>query len=308
MAIELCQIVEARQRGVEAHAQALAQCQDYLGRHLPAAERLAVSSNAEAARLAAELDQLNRDRRSIEAEVRTEALAQAQSRGDPALAWAAGENWHPGVVGIVAARLKDRLHRPTFVFAASHAPGQAHVLKGSGRSIAGFHLRDALDLVAKRHPGVLLRFGGHAMAAGLSLAEADWPVFCQAFDQTCARHLDADALLQVTDSDGELPPEWLDIDAALALEDAGPWGQGFPEPQFDGVFTVAEVRLMGSDQQHVRYGLEHPGGGRFQAVHFGVGDQALAVGAVARFVYRLSVNRWRDRVSPQLMIVSAEPA
>lgn len=267
-------------------------------------ECLLADDLATATERARQLDGINRDRRSLEANMRDTALARCADSTATGICLFEPD-WHEGIVGLVASRIKEVHHRPVIAAARAQAPG---MLKASGRTIAGLHLRDVLAEIDATHPGLIERFGGHAMAAGLSLAEADWPVFCQAFDQTCARHLDADALLQVTDSDGELPPEWLDIDAALALEAAGPWGQGFPEPQFDGVFTVAEVRLMGSDQQHVRYGLEHPGGGRFQAVHFGVGDQALAVGAVARFVYRLSVNRWRDRVSPQLMIVSAEPA
>jgi single-stranded-DNA-specific exonuclease len=267
-------------------------------------ECLLTDDEATATELAQQLDGINRDRRSLEAGMRDTALALSADSTATGICLFEPD-WHEGIVGLVASRIKEIHHRPVIAAARAQAPG---MLKASGRTIAGLHLRDVLAEIDATHPGLIERFGGHAMAAGLSLAEADWPAFSTAFDQTCARHLDADTLLKVTDSDGELPPDWLDVDAALALEAAGPWGQGFPEPQFDGVFTVADVRLMGSEQQHVRYDLAHPAGGRFQAVHFGVGEHAFAVGATARFVYRLSVNRWRDRVTPQLMVVTAQLA
>lgn len=264
-------------------------------------ECLLADDAAEAAALARQLDGINRDRRSVEADMRDTALALSADSAATGICLFEPD-WHEGIVGLVASRIKEVHHRPVIAAARAQTPG---MLKASGRTIPGLHLRDVLAEIDAIHPGLIERFGGHAMAAGLSLAEADWPAFCTAFDQTCARHLDADTLLKVTDSDGELPPEWLTLDAALALEAAGPWGQGFPEPQFDGVFRVAEVRLMGADQQHVRYVLAHPEGGTFGAVHFGAGEHALAVGGQARFVYRLGVNRWRDRVTPQLMVVAA---
>ena len=263
---------------------------------------LLTDDDATAQRLAQQLDGINRDRRVIESDMRDTALALSADSTATGICLF-DPDWHEGIVGLVASRVKEVHHRPVIAAARAQAPG---MLKASGRTISGLHLRDVLAEIDAAQPGLIERFGGHAMAAGLSLAEDHWPAFSAAFDATCARHLDADALQQVIDSDGELPAEWLTVEAALALEAAGPWGQGFPEPQFDGRFMVSEVRLMGSAQQHVRYTLAHPEGRRINAVHFGAGETALAVGASAHIIFRLNVNRWRDQVSPQLMVVAAD--
>ncbi|MDB5899614.1 MAG: recJ, partial [Ramlibacter sp.] len=186
--------------------------------------------------LARSLDGINRERREIEGDMREQALAMAESLFDegeepPPAICVFDPDFHEGVVGIVASRIKDKLHRPTFVFAASQAPGKEHELKGSGRSIPGFHLRDALDLVAKRHPGVLLRFGGHAMAAGCTVAEEHLDVFEEAMAQVAQEWLDAATLLRRLHTDGALAPEYRRADLVDTLH-AEVWGQGFAPPLF----------------------------------------------------------------------------
>jgi single-stranded-DNA-specific exonuclease len=199
-------------------------------------ECLLTDDTARAAELAAMLDGINRERKGIEGEMRDQALQVAEAlfeegQEPPAAICVFDPEFHEGVVGIVASRLKDRFHRPAFVFAASQAPGQEHVLKGSGRSIAGFHLRDALDLVAKRHPGVLLRFGGHAMAAGCTIAEEHLDVFEQAIGQVAQEWLDAATLLRRLHTDGPLAPEYRRADLVDTLHEQV-WGQGFAPPVF----------------------------------------------------------------------------
>lgn len=252
--------------------------------------------------LAHTLDQINRERRSLETDMRDQALA-ISANSDATGLCLFHPDWHEGIVGLVASRVKDQHHRPVIAAARAQAAG---MLKASGRTIPGLHLRDVLAEIDACQPGLIERFGGHAMAAGLSLPEAHWADFCTAFNRVCAAHLDADQLQRVFDSDGELPTHWLGLEAAVALEAAGPWGQGFPEPQFDGVFTTQAVQLMGSAGHHVRYTLAHPEGAVIEAVHFGAGEAALGVGQQGRFVYRLGVNRWQQRVRPQLMVVYAE--
>src|SRR5206468_8637828 len=186
--------------------------------------------------LARTLDGINRDRREIEGDMREQALALAEAlfeEGEqpPPAICVFDPDFHEGVVGIVASRIKDKLHRPTFVFAASQAPGKEHELKGSGRSIAGFHLRDALDLVAKRHPGVLLRFGGHAMAAGCTVAEEHLDLFEQALAQVAQEWLDTATLLRRLHTDGPLAPEYRRADLVDTLH-GEVWGQGFAPPVF----------------------------------------------------------------------------
>eukprot|EP01031_Cornospumella_fuschlensis_P019241 gene19241-23576_t len=165
-------------------------------------------------------------------------------------------DFHEGVVGIVASRIKDKLHRPTFVFAASGAPGKAHELKGSGRSIAGFHLRDALDLVAKRHPGVLLRFGGHAMAAGCTISEENFETFESALQQVAHEWLDAATLTRRMDTDGPLAAEYRRTDMVDTLHKEV-WGQGFAAPTFSEELEVVSQRLVG--EKHLALKLKHQG-------------------------------------------------
>ena len=203
-------------------------------------ECLLTDDPARAESLAKMLDGINRERREIEGSMREQALAVAESLFDDAAAdgldappaiCVFDADFHEGVVGIVASRIKDKLHRPTFVFAESRAPGREHELKGSGRSIPGFHLRDALDLVAKRHPGVLLRFGGHAMAAGCTIAKEDFDIFEQGLSLVAQEWLDAATLMRRLETDGPLKPEYRRVELVDVLHKEV-WGQGFAPPTF----------------------------------------------------------------------------
>lgn len=263
---------------------------------------------AEAEALASELNALNSERRDIERQMHEEALV-ALKRLPATMAPAAGvclyePAWHQGVIGIVASRVKEKLHRPVIAFARSGL-GE---LKGSGRSIPGFHIRDALDTIAAREPALLQKFGGHAMAAGLSLAERDYAAFARAFDAVAAERLDAAALEQVLWTDGTLDAEDLCLALADALRDGGPWGQGFPEPAFDGVFEVVERRVVG--QYHLKLRVQPPGIRRaFDAIAFNTPADTLdAAARHARLVYRLDVNTWQGNRRVQLLVEYLAPA
>ncbi|MES2480363.1 MAG: single-stranded-DNA-specific exonuclease RecJ [Pseudomonadota bacterium] len=224
-------------------------------------ECLLTDDPGRATELARTLDGINRERRSIEGDMREQAMLIAESlfgvdeEAPPAICVYDAE-FHEGVVGIVASRLKDRLHRPSFVFAASRAPGHEGELKGSGRSIPGFHLRDALDLLAKRHPGVLLRFGGHAMAAGCTIDAERWPQFDAGLRQIAAEWLDEAALTRRLDTDGPLAPEYRRADMVDTLH-REVWGQGFAAPTFSEEVEVLAQRLVG--QKHLALKLRHQG-------------------------------------------------
>ena len=175
------------------------------------------------------------------------------------------------------------------------------MLKGSGRSIPGLHLRDALAAVDAQYPGLITRFGGHAMAAGLSMPEEGLAAFRTVFDAQCRALLDDDALAQVIDSDGELAGREFALETAQQIESAGPWGQGFPEPRFDGEFEVVDLRPIGKDGNHVRYRLQGPGGATINAVHFNGAETAVEAGRV-HAVYQLMINRWQDRETLELRL------
>ncbi len=216
---------------------------------------------ARAEELARTLDGINRERREIEGEMREQAFDIAESlfdEGDepPPAICVFDPDFHEGVVGIVASRIKDKLHRPSFVFAASQAPGKEHELKGSGRSIPGFHLRDALDLVAKRYPGVLLRFGGHAMAAGCTIAEEHLDAFEQGLNEVAQEWLDAATLTRRLETDGPLSPEYRRADMVDTLH-REVWGQGFAPPTFSEEVEVISQRLVG--EKHLALKLKHQG-------------------------------------------------
>ena len=224
-------------------------------------ECLLTDDPARADELAKTLDGINRERRVIEGDMREQAMLIAESlfdEGDeaPPAICVFDPDFHEGVVGIVASRIKDKLHRPTFVFAASAAPGKEHELKGSGRSIPGFHLRDALDLVAKRHPGVLLRFGGHAMAAGCTIHEDGLDTFEQGLIQVAQEWLDAATLTRRLETDGPLNPEYRRVDLVDTLHKEV-WGQGFAAPTFSEEVEVLSQRLVG--EKHLALKLKHQG-------------------------------------------------
>jgi single-stranded-DNA-specific exonuclease len=250
---------------------------------------------------AAQLDAINRERRDVEAGMREQAealLARWWTGADPASVPPAvvlfDEGFHEGVVGIVAGRVKDRVHRPTFVFARG-ANGQ---IKGSGRSIPGFHLRDALDLVAKRHPGLLLRFGGHAMAAGCTLQDGGVPGFESALAQVAAEWLDAATLQRTLRTDGPLALQWFNAET-VAMLDAQVWGQGFEAPVFCDEVQVLQQRLVG--EKHLKLKLRHAGQER-DAIWFGH-DQPLPEST--RLAFRLGLDEWNGRQRVQMLIEAA---
>jgi single-stranded-DNA-specific exonuclease len=253
--------------------------------------------------LAQQLDQINRERRDIEGHMREQAMAIADARASasaPAPAVVVFEpDFHEGVVGIVASRLKDKMHRPTFVFAASGAEGKSGELKGSGRSIPGFHLRDALDLVAKRHPGVLLRFGGHAMAAGCTVPKDQLETFEQALQQVAHEWLDEATLTRQLETDGPLAPQYRRPDVVDALEQQV-WGQGFAAPTFCEELQVISQRLVG--QGHLQLKLQHQGQA-VDAIWFGR-TQPLA--SPARLAFRLDADEWQGQRRVRFVIEGAE--
>lgn len=252
---------------------------------------------AQARGLASQLHQLNAERRELEQDMRDHALSMVPS-GDQVGLCLYDPGWHEGVVGLVAGRVKDYFNRPVFAFAPSQEDGW---LKGSGRSIPGLHIRDALVTLSNRNPGLLERFGGHAMAAGLSLPLASLPRFSQGFDELCRELIPAAALDRVYRVDGCLDDQQMALDTALALESGGPWGQAFEEPSFEGVFEVAGMRVVG--ERHAKYSLRSPGGRRIEAIHFGGADEATSSGKI-QAVYRLVVNRFRDTENAELQLIA----
>ena len=252
-----------------------------------------------AAELAKTLDAINRERRELESGMREQAEALLDAlmpQGEPPPALALFDpGFHEGVVGIVAARLKDRVHRPTFVFAR----GQDGALKGSGRSIPGFHLRDALDLVSKRHPGLLRRFGGHAMAAGATLAEADLPAFAAAFEQVAREGLDAATLARTLLTDGPLEPAQFEAGTVRTL-DAQVWGQAFEPPVFCDEVEIVSQRLVG--ERHLKLAVRH-GGALRDAIWFG---RSEPLPARVRLAYRLNVDEYNGRERVQMVVEGCE--
>ena len=263
---------------------------------------LLATNSAEATAFAGELDRLNRERREVEASMQEDALADLRTVEDAAVADSYTlclyrEEWHQGVVGIVASRLKDKFHRPAIVFAR----GNAGELKGSGRSIEGFHLRDALDLVAKRDPTLISRFGGHAFAAGLTIDEAGLPAFAAAFEQVARDRLTPSQLHRTHESDGTLEVGQLTLELAAQLREQV-WGQGMPAPAFDDTFDVRETRIVGG--KHTRLGLTR-GNERFEAILF---NHADPLPARIRAAFRPEVNEWQGNASLQLAIEHWLPA
>ena len=264
-------------------------------------ECLLADNETTARELAGRLDELNRDRREVETDMQEQALAAIKTmkldeKNLPVGLCLFEPDWHQGVIGILAARIKERFHRPVIAFARS-GEGQ---LKGSARSVSGFHIRDALDAVATQNPGLIPGFGGHAMAAGLSLDESNYADFAKAFDKEVSRHLSQDDLAGVVYSDGELSGAELSLDTAQQLRDASPWGQGFPEPVFEGNFDVLSHRIVG--QRHMKMMLRPLGGEmEIDAIAFNTPELPEPCRQL-HMAYRLDVNEYRGRVTPQLII------
>ena len=261
-------------------------------------ECLTTDDAVRAAELAQQLDAINRERREVEAGMREQAEALLEAlmpEGDapPALVLF-DPDFHEGVVGIVAGRMKDRLHRPSFVFAI----GADGLLKGSGRSIPGFHLRDALDLVTKRHPGVLKRFGGHAMAAGCTLDEEDFDTFDAALQQVAREWLQPNDLTRTVATDGPLSLEYFNAQTVAQL-DAQVWGQGFEAPVFCDLVDVVGQRLVG--EKHLKLKVRHQGQLR-DAIWFG---HAEPVGERVRLAYRLSLDEFQGQQRIQMLVEAA---
>ena len=259
--------------------------------------------------MARELDALNHERRGIEARMQQQALAAVEHLRLDQATLPRGlclfdESWHQGVIGLVASRIKERAHRPVIAF----APAGDGEIKGSARSVPGLHIRDALDAIAARHPQLLSKFGGHAMAAGLTLRRADLETFRQAFDAEVSRHLSEDDLQGKILSDGELGAEELALPLAELLRNAGPWGQGFPEPLFDGWFEVLSQRIVG--EKHLKMTLRVPGQARavdaiaFNSVH----EARTPAYARIRAAYKLDINEYQGSRSLQLIIEYLEQA
>ena len=254
--------------------------------------------------LAKMLDGINRNRREIEGSMREQAFTIAESLFDedeepPPAICVFDPDFHEGVVGIVASRIKDKLHRPTFVFAASAAPGKEHELKGSGRSIPGFHLRDALDLVAKRYPGVLLRFGGHAMAAGCTIAEENFDDFEQGLNEVAQEWLDAATLTRRLDTDGPLKPEYRRIELVDVLHKEV-WGQGFAPPTFSEEVEVISQRLVG--EKHLALKLKHQGQ-PVDGIWFG---HTEPLPARVKLAFRLDADAWNGVRRVRFLVEAAE--
>ena len=267
-------------------------------------ECLLTDDPARADELAKILDGINRERREIEGDMREQAFAIAESlfdEGDepPPAICVFDPDFHEGVVGIVASRIKDKLHRPTFVFAASAAEGKEHELKGSGRSIPGFHLRDALDLVAKRYPGVILRFGGHAMAAGCTVAEEFFDDFENGLNEVAQEWLDAATLTRRLDTDGPLNPEYRRVELVDTLHKEV-WGQGFAAPTFSEEVEVLSQRLVG--EKHLALKLKHQGQ-PVDGIWFGHTEPLPAKVTLA---FRLDADEWNGVRRVRFLVEGAQ--
>ncbi|POC24122.1 single-stranded-DNA-specific exonuclease RecJ [Vibrio vulnificus] len=275
---------------------------------------LLMCNNIHAARrMAHELDGLNQTRKEIEEGMKQEAMAfceRLQFGENSELPYGLAlfqRDWHQGVIGILASRIKEKYHRPVIAF----ADGGDGYIKGSCRSIPGLHMRDALDLIDTQNPGLILKFGGHAMAAGLTIKECDFERFSQLFDQLVKHELDEAALKGIVLSDGELKPEEFSMHTAELLRSAGPWGQAFPEPIFDGEFKVLHQKLVG--EKHLKLMLEplfkgHPTNIMIDGIAFNVDLRHWPDASVktVRLAYKLDINEFRNNQSLQLMIEHIE--
>ena len=270
-------------------------------------ECLLTDDDNAAREMAVQLDEMNQDRKSIEQGMQREALAQLKDLTIDSMPFGLclfDPEWHQGVIGILASRLKERYFRPTFAFADA---GDG-MLKGSGRSVQGFHIRDALSVVAAQHPDLISKYGGHAMAAGLTLPEANFTLFSQAFDAEVRRQLREEDLTGRMLSDGSLAVEEFHLELARALRNAGPWGQHFPEPLFHGVFQLVEQRIVG--ERHLKVVLKTECGSvKLDGIAFGV-DREVWPNPTIRWVelaYKLDLNEFRGNETVQLMIAHIEP-
>ena len=275
-------------------------------------ECLMSDDEMQARNMAVRLDELNKERREIQNDMQEQALIDITELdlGDTEMPFGVclfNEDWHQGVVGILASKIKDKLHRPVIAFAKD----EDGFIKGSARSISCVHIRDVLDTIAGQNPGLIDKFGGHAMAAGLTLKEIDFEAFKKAFDQELRRFIAEEDLNGSLLSDGELTATEITIGLANEIQKAGPWGQGFPEPQFDGEFELIESRIVG--EKHLKLQLRAQVNGKGQgkiidAIAFNFTDEAWSEKPErVHTVYRLDINEFRGRRQLQLMIENIEP-
>ncbi|MDX5407535.1 MAG: single-stranded-DNA-specific exonuclease RecJ [Chromatiaceae bacterium] len=252
---------------------------------------------------AAELDSLNVERRAIEQSMQTEAqafLSQLSFDGSelPECLCLYRHDWHQGVIGILAGRIKEQFHRPTIVF----AQGDEGELKGSARSINGLHIRDLLEEISTQYPGLIKKFGGHAMAAGLTISAERLDTFKLALNLTAKKHLTPEQLTAVIYTDGELPAECFDLGFSTLLQNAGPWGQAFPEPVFDGEFSLISQKMLAD--RHLKMMLQLPNGNLVDAIWFNADNKAWPNVNVQKvqLAYQLDINEYRDKQSLQLIV------
>lgn len=265
---------------------------------------LLIDNWQQALTMAAQLDQINLERRAVEQQMQQDALQMLNTLSLETENTAPGyclfdSGWHQGVIGLLASRIKEKLHRPVIAF----APGNEGEIKGSARSIAGVHIRDVLARIASQHPELLQRFGGHAMAAGLTLKQTDFEAFSQAFELALSEMVDPAVYQQHLDSDGELHHAEINLELAELIPHAAPWGQGFEEPRFHGLFEVADWRLVGQEQDHLRLGLKVADERQITAMAFKHGKPDwLERGTKVLIRYRLAVNEFRATKSVQFLV------
>lgn len=270
---------------------------------------LLAKDSKQARPIAQTLDELNSERRLIESDMQQQAFAelnklQLNKNRLPFGLCLYDDSWHQGVIGILASRVKDQLHRPVIAF----APVNEHELKGSARSVQGLHIRDALDAVATQHPELISKFGGHAMAAGLSLTKDKLAKFSKAFDQEVRKHLSEDQLCNEIYTDGELSETDLSFEIAELIQNAGPWGQAFPEPLFEGVFTILNQRLVGN--KHLKLSLATANMQAIDAIAFNINPEQWPNFRIATIliVYKLDINEFNGKRNIQLIIEHLRPA
>ncbi len=274
-------------------------------------ECLLSDDEMQARNMAVRLDELNKERREIQDEMQEQALIDITELDLDEAEMPLGvclfnEDWHQGVVGILASKIKDKLHRPVIAFAKD----KDGFIKGSARSISCVHIRDVLDTIAGQHPGLIDKFGGHAMAAGMTIKELDFEVFKQAFDQELRRFVTTEDLNGSLYSDGELTPDEITFGLANVIQEAGPWGQGFPEPQFDGEFELVESRIVGEKHLKLQLRAQSQSGGQgkvIDAIAFNFTGKAWSTKPErVHTVYRLGINEFRGRRQLQLTIENIE--
>lgn len=257
----------------------------------------------QARRIASELDSLNIERREIEQSMQQEAQAVLErlvlkSQAVPDALCLYQDDWHQGVIGILAGRLKEKYHRPCIIF----AQGDNGEIKGSCRSIEGLHMRDLLESINTQHPDLIIKFGGHAMAAGLTIQEAEFANFKRIFEQRVSATLTEEAKQSILLTDGELPGDCFTMDFAFELQQAGPWGQQFSEPVFQDVFELVQQRIVG--EKHLKLVLKHRSGRLVDAIAFNVDVRAWPnhQATHALFAYQLDINEFRGKYNLQLIV------